>query len=88
MFNHSVFLIQEEDEVPDDETLNQMIARREEEFDLFMVMLQESWGTTAFLIPNPPFSGVQYACSLHTRKSLGTEAYAFLLIHSLQTGWI
>lgn len=41
MFNRSVFLIQEEDEVPDDETLNQMIARREEEFDLFMVMLQE-----------------------------------------------
>lgn len=29
---------QEEDEVPDDETLNQMIARREEEFDLFMVI--------------------------------------------------
>uniref|UniRef100_A0A8C0BZ32 SWI/SNF related, matrix associated, actin dependent regulator of chromatin, subfamily a, member 2 n=1 Tax=Buteo japonicus TaxID=224669 RepID=A0A8C0BZ32_9AVES len=29
---------QEEDEVPDDETLNQMIARREEEFDLFMRM--------------------------------------------------
>uniref|UniRef100_A0A8C0QS56 SWI/SNF related BAF chromatin remodeling complex subunit ATPase 2 n=1 Tax=Chelonoidis abingdonii TaxID=106734 RepID=A0A8C0QS56_CHEAB len=28
----------EEDEVPDDETLNQMIARREEEFDLFMRM--------------------------------------------------
>lgn len=24
--------------MPDDETLNQMIARREEEFDLFMVM--------------------------------------------------
>lgn len=55
MFNRSVFLIQEEDEVPDDETLNQMIARREEEFDLFMVMLQESWGTTAFLIPSPSF---------------------------------
>lgn len=35
-----LFLTQEEDEVPDDETLNQMIARREEEFDLFMVMLQ------------------------------------------------
>ncbi|XP_074424840.1 putative global transcription activator SNF2L2 isoform X2 [Larus michahellis] len=29
---------QEEDEVPDDETLNQMIARHEEEFDLFMRM--------------------------------------------------
>lgn len=33
-----VLHFQEEDEVPDDETLNQMIARREEEFDLFMVM--------------------------------------------------
>ena len=29
--------IQEEDEVPDDETVNQMIARSEEEFDQFMV---------------------------------------------------
>lgn len=29
--------MQEEDEVPDDETVNQMIARHEEEFDLFMV---------------------------------------------------
>lgn len=29
---------EEEDEVPDDETLNQMIARHEEEFDLFMRM--------------------------------------------------
>lgn len=28
---------QEEDEVPDDETVNQMIARSEEEFDHFMV---------------------------------------------------
>lgn len=28
---------QEEDEVPDDETLNQMIARNEEEFELYMV---------------------------------------------------
>lgn len=64
MFNRSVFLIQEEDEVPDDETLNQMIARREEEFDLFMVMLQESWGTTAFLSPPTPLSGIQDACSL------------------------
>uniref|UniRef100_A0A674GE48 SWI/SNF related, matrix associated, actin dependent regulator of chromatin, subfamily a, member 4 n=1 Tax=Taeniopygia guttata TaxID=59729 RepID=A0A674GE48_TAEGU len=31
-------LFQEEDEVPDDETVNQMIARHEEEFDLFMRM--------------------------------------------------
>lgn len=30
-------LYQEEDEVPDDETVNQMIARSEEEFDHFMV---------------------------------------------------
>lgn len=30
-------IFQEEDEVPDDETVNQMIARHEEEFDLFMV---------------------------------------------------
>lgn len=30
-------VIQEEDEVPDDETVNQMIARSEEEFDQFMV---------------------------------------------------
>jgi len=28
---------QEDDEVPDDETVNQMIARSEEEFELFMV---------------------------------------------------
>lgn len=32
-------LVQEEDEVPDDETVNQMIARSEEEFDHFMVCL-------------------------------------------------
>lgn len=30
-------LLQEEDEVPDDETLNQMIARNEDEFELYMV---------------------------------------------------
>ncbi|XP_040399703.1 transcription activator BRG1, partial [Cygnus olor] len=30
--------LKEEDEVPDDETVNQMIARHEEEFDLFMRM--------------------------------------------------
>jgi len=29
--------LQEEDEIPDDETLNQMIARNEGEFELFMV---------------------------------------------------
>lgn len=28
---------QEEDEVPDDETLNQMIARNEDEFEMYMV---------------------------------------------------
>lgn len=32
-----LFIFQEEDEVPDDETLNQMIARNEDEFELFMV---------------------------------------------------
>lgn len=32
-------ILQEEDEVPDDETVNQMIARHEEEFDLFMVRM-------------------------------------------------
>lgn len=32
-----VCCLQEEDEVPDDETVNQMIARSEEEFDQFMV---------------------------------------------------
>lgn len=32
-----VCFVQEEDEVPDDETVNQMIARSEEEFDQFMV---------------------------------------------------
>uniref|UniRef100_A0A8C0FA29 SWI/SNF related, matrix associated, actin dependent regulator of chromatin, subfamily a, member 2 n=1 Tax=Bubo bubo TaxID=30461 RepID=A0A8C0FA29_BUBBB len=35
---YSICTFLEEDEVPDDETLNQMIARREEEFDLFMRM--------------------------------------------------
>lgn len=39
---------QEEDEVPDDETLNQMIARNEDEFELFMVrkyhfLLRSNW---------------------------------------------
>ena len=33
--------LQEEDEVPDDETLNQMIARNEDEFELFMVRKAE-----------------------------------------------
>lgn len=33
------FTSQEEDEVPDDETVNQMIARSEEEFDHFMVCI-------------------------------------------------
>ena len=39
---HSLRLIclQEEDEVPDDETVNQMIARSEEEFEQFMVSLR------------------------------------------------
>lgn len=33
---------QEEDEVPDDETLNQMIARNEDEFELYMVLKKKS----------------------------------------------
>lgn len=36
-----VCCIQEEDEVPDDETVNQMIARSEEEFDQFMVSVYD-----------------------------------------------
>ncbi len=32
------WFIQEEDEVPDDETINQMIARSEEEFNLYQKM--------------------------------------------------
>lgn len=36
-----VCCIQEEDEVPDDETVNQMIARSEEEFDQFMVRVSK-----------------------------------------------
>ena len=30
-------VLQEEDEVPDDETVNQMMARSEEEFEIFQV---------------------------------------------------
>lgn len=30
--------------MPDDETVNQMIARHEEEFDLFMVSAGGGWG--------------------------------------------
>ena len=30
-------MCQEEDEVPDDETINQMLARSEEEFDIYQV---------------------------------------------------
>lgn len=40
-----VYCIQEEDEVPDDETVNQMIARSEEEFDQFMVNFFVSFKT-------------------------------------------
>ena len=36
-------MCQEEDEVPDDETINQMLARSEEEFDIYQV------GYTAYL---------------------------------------
>ena len=36
-FDKIVLLFQEEDEVPDDETINQMIARSEDEFNIFQV---------------------------------------------------
>ena len=39
---HASLFNQEEDEVPDDETLNQMIARNEDEFELFMVSFWSS----------------------------------------------
>ena len=35
-----LFLFQEESEVPDDETVNQMLARSEEEFELYQVFTQ------------------------------------------------
>ena len=35
-----LFLFQEESEVPDDETVNQMLARSEEEFELYQVFAQ------------------------------------------------
>lgn len=37
MVNFCYFKSQEESEVPDDETINQMIARSEEEFEIFQV---------------------------------------------------
>lgn len=39
IFTYCVICLQEEDEVPDDETVNQMIARSEDEFEQFMVSL-------------------------------------------------
>lgn len=39
---------QEEDEVPDDETVNQMIARSEEEFEQFMVCLVRFLSSRSF----------------------------------------
>lgn len=39
---------QEEDEVPDDETVNQMIARSEEEFEQFMVCLVHFLSSRSF----------------------------------------
>uniref|UniRef100_A0A672LRF7 Probable global transcription activator SNF2L2 n=1 Tax=Sinocyclocheilus grahami TaxID=75366 RepID=A0A672LRF7_SINGR len=38
IFLMDLYCFEEEDEVPDDETLNQMIARNEDEFELFMRM--------------------------------------------------
>ena len=37
---YASFLFQEESEVPDDETVNQMLARSEEEFELYQVFAQ------------------------------------------------
>ena len=41
LINNSEFTFQEENEVPDDETVNQMIARCETEFELFQKMDSE-----------------------------------------------
>lgn len=46
---------QEEDEVPDDETVNQMIARSEEEFELFMVSINVDPSDLTFVFPFPTF---------------------------------
>ena len=35
--NFAFHILQEESEVPDDETVNQMIARNEEEFEIYQV---------------------------------------------------
>lgn len=35
--NSYVCFLQEEDEVPDDETINQMLARSEDEFNIYQV---------------------------------------------------
>lgn len=51
---------QEEDEVPDDETLNQMIARNEEEFELFMVRITQ-W-SLPFLKYTPSLDYPQLKC--------------------------
>lgn len=46
LVTHFFFIrLQEEDEVPDDETVNQMIARSEEEFEQFMVSLNQRYYT-------------------------------------------
>lgn len=48
-----VCCIQEEDEVPDDETVNQMIARSEEEFDQFMASVFNSKPTEVVAVNQP-----------------------------------
>ena len=74
--------------MPDDETLNQMIARREEEFDLFMVMLQKSMETNASFPPH---------CLLLNARCLGpvcpgqisfVKPEPFPSVQRLQTSWI
>jgi len=47
-----IFVYQEENEVPDDETVNQMIARSETEFEMFQKMDLERRRDDAKLGPN------------------------------------
>jgi len=45
---------QEEDEVPDDETINQMLARSEDEFDIYQRMDVERRREEAKAVPRKP----------------------------------
>ena len=48
-----LFLFQEESEVPDDETVNQMLARSEEEFELYQVFTQINFFFMMILLGKP-----------------------------------